>query len=307
MNESYARGFAQKCALAGRLLPAAYKAAPAPALNWLGRLAARTTAFSRKYNFTRPVAKAVRGAYRWTEPLTDPSTEMTIKLMDRAKQNATRSVEAGLPPGMGLNVPELLSDADKAMMRQQGVKNLRELRKTVLYAGVLPPAVGIGASFAASPAWDATKALGRWGKDKLGSNELSATAYSQGFLQKCAEAGVDPGMLSKWAQGSPMNQMGANLMSAGLTGGVPGALMSGPGHRTAGAAAGTLASGLTQEAGRVGIEAILPKLRALAKVHPELANNLLNILSLTKDLGSVAAGAGVGRAIGRMAPEGMEA
>jgi hypothetical protein len=125
-------------------------------------------------------------------------------------------------------------------------------------------------------------------------------AYIQGFIQKCAEAGDDPVKLAQY--GSPTSHMTAALMRSGLMGGVPGALTAGPDNRTAGAAAGTLAQALAENIGNVGINAILPKLQALAKTNPDLARNLANILDLTGQLGSVAAGAGAGRLVGKLSP-----
>jgi ketopantoate reductase len=52
----------------------------------------------------------------------------------------------------------------------------------------------------------------------------------------------------------------------------------------------------------VGINALLPRLRVLAQTQPDLARNLANILDLTGQLGSVAAGAGAGRLVGKLAP-----
>jgi len=128
-------------------------------------------------------------------------------------------------------------------------------------------------------------------------------AYIQGFIQKCAQAGVDPQALAQYGGGSSsLNRMTAALMRSGMMGGVPGALTAGPDKRTAGAAAGTLAQALAEGIGNVGINALLPKLRVLAQTQPDLARNLANILDLTGQLGSVAAGAGAGRLVGKLSP-----
>jgi len=91
-------------------------------------------------------------------------------------------------------------DEAQRYIRTQAAGDAAELRKTVVTAGILPPAVLSGLAIAAMPAWDATKATGAYvydkGKDYMGK---ASTDYLDGFTQKCAEAGVDPDALIKQA------------------------------------------------------------------------------------------------------------
>jgi hypothetical protein len=155
-----------------------------------------------------------------------------------------------------------------------------------------------------SACWAATPVADKSKQPRDGSSViLCIDASIQGFLEKCARSKVDPKTLIVNQQADPLRQGVAQMLGHGVRGGIPGALTAGKGHRLAGAGAGTLASGVTEEAGGVALQALLPKLRHLATVHPELAENLLNILNLTKTVGGIAAGAGAGHFVGRYMPE----
>ena len=142
--------------------------------------------------YGRPVRKGLWKSYRWLNPVVEPKTEMLIKLIEQGQGRA-----GGVLGPLGETLPPVLTPAQKATMRAQGLAELRELRRTILAAGAIPPAIGI----AAMPAWDAIKGIGSLGLEagkKLipGGEEKwyekFSAEYEEGFLQKCAEAGIDP-------------------------------------------------------------------------------------------------------------------
>lgn len=265
------------------------------------------TGYYRPYNDDEPIdlnsdpatwPERPRGIYHGIE-IRDNEPGLLARLLlgqgpnTYALRSQLPAILAALQQIPGVDLKELENGAD--MLEFGWPVGPKELEKGYLSS---QRRAAIDAALFGKPKTEPRKTLKKHSQQESTMND----AYIQGFIQKCAEAGIDPVKLAQYGGGSPMNQTAASLMRAGVMGGIPGALTAGQDRRTAGAAAGTLAQGLAESIGKVGIEALLPKLQAMAKTSPDLARNLANILDLTNQLGSVTAGAGAGRLVGKLAP-----
>ena len=145
---------------------------------------ARTLAMLGKYpERTAGLRDTLRRTHRWFYPVRAPAMDN----MDQVMRMAAGRIGSSVDPKIRAMAPELLSAEEKAMLRRNAVDQLREMRHTVFLAGVVPPVIGFGAA----PTWDATKYVGGKALDMFGGGDTKE-AYSAGFLQKCAEYGVEP-------------------------------------------------------------------------------------------------------------------